>query len=84
MKASSLFTANDFRPDGKPLLITSNAGNGYENVGLLDIATKKIDWLTQDKWEISGGNFSPDGKIGDLDRQRGRQHRHLSARSRIR
>ncbi len=24
--------------------------------------TKKIDWLTQDKWEIEGGNFSPDGK----------------------
>ena len=23
---------------------------------------KKIDWLTQDKWEIEGGNFSPDGK----------------------
>ena len=23
---------------------------------------KKINWLTQDKWEIQGGNFSPDGK----------------------
>jgi dipeptidyl aminopeptidase/acylaminoacyl peptidase len=45
------------------LLITSNAGNGYDNVGLLDIASKKISWLTQEKWEISGGNFSPDGKL---------------------
>jgi dipeptidyl aminopeptidase/acylaminoacyl peptidase len=58
----SLYAVNDFSPDGRQLLITSNAGNGYENVGLLNIATKKTDWLTQDKWEISGGNFSPDGK----------------------
>ena len=57
-----LYTANEFSPDGKKLLITSNAGNGYDNVGLLDVSSKKIDWLTQDKWEISAGNFSPDGK----------------------
>src|SRR5581483_9263912 len=58
-----LYSANDFSPGGKHLLITSNAGNGYDNVGLLDIATKKVQWLTQDKWEISAGNFSPDGKL---------------------
>ena len=58
----SLYAVNDFSPHGKQLLITSNAGNGYENVGRLNIATRKIDWLTQDKWEINGGNFSPDGK----------------------
>jgi dipeptidyl aminopeptidase/acylaminoacyl peptidase len=57
-----LYTAGDFSPDGKRLLINSNVSNGYDNVGLLDIASKKVDWLTQDKWEISGGNFSPDGK----------------------
>ena len=57
-----LYTASDWSPDGKRLLITSNAGNGYDNVGLLELGTNKIDWLTQDKWEISGGNFSPDGK----------------------
>ena len=61
-QGEQLYTANEFSPDGKRLLITSNAGNGYDNVGLLDIATKKIDWLTQDKWEIEAGNFSPDGK----------------------
>jgi len=62
-QGEQLFSADEFSPDGKRLLITSNAGNGYDNVGLLEIATKKIDWLTQDKWEISGGNFSPDGKF---------------------
>jgi dipeptidyl aminopeptidase/acylaminoacyl peptidase len=61
-KGENLYSANDFSPDGKHLLITSNAGNGYDNVGLLHLATRKIDWLTQDKWEINGGNFSPDGK----------------------
>jgi len=62
-KGESLYSANDISPDGKKILITSNAENGYDNVGLLDIATKKIDWLTKDKWEISGGGFSPDGKL---------------------
>ena len=57
-----LYEANDVSPEGKHVLMTSNAANGYENVGLLDIATKKIHWLTQDKWEIQGASFSPDGK----------------------
>jgi dipeptidyl aminopeptidase/acylaminoacyl peptidase len=56
------FTANDISPDDKRVLVSSNGLNGYENAGLLDIATKKIDWLTKDKWEIRGGEFSPDGK----------------------
>jgi dipeptidyl aminopeptidase/acylaminoacyl peptidase len=56
------YSANDASPDGNYLLITSNAGNGYDNAGLLDIATKKIQWLTQDKWEIAGDSFAPDGK----------------------
>ena len=61
-EGEKLHGANDVSPDGKHLLITSNAGNGYDNAGLLDIATKKIHWLTQDKWEIAGDSFSPDGK----------------------
>ncbi len=57
------YSANDISPDGSKILITSNAGNGYDNVGLLSVASKTIDWLTQDKWEISGEHFSPDGRI---------------------
>jgi dipeptidyl aminopeptidase/acylaminoacyl peptidase len=57
------FAASDVSPDGKYVLITSNAANGYDNVGLLDVATKKIRWLTQDKWEVQGASFSPDGKL---------------------
>ncbi len=56
------FTANDISSDGKRILFTSNAANGYDNVGLLDIASKKITWVTKDKWEIRAHEFSPDGK----------------------
>src|ERR1700704_122417 len=61
-EGEQIYSANEISPDGKHVLITSNAANGYENIGLLDIATKKISWLTKDKWEINGGEFSPDGK----------------------
>ena len=61
-KGELQYSASDVSPDGKFLLITSNAGNGYDNVGLLDVATRKIRWVTEDKWEISGVTFSPDGK----------------------
>src|SRR5262249_31469 len=58
-----LYSAEAISPDGKQVLITSNAGNGYDNVGLLDIASKKIEWLREDKWEMNAGGFSPDGKV---------------------
>ncbi len=61
-EGEQLYLANDISSDGKKALLTSNAANGYDNIGLLDIATKKISWLTKDKWEIRGGEFSPDGK----------------------
>jgi dipeptidyl aminopeptidase/acylaminoacyl peptidase len=58
-----LHSASDVSPDGKQVLVTSNVGNGYDNAGLLEIATKKIRWLTKDKWEVSGGAFSHDGRF---------------------
>ena len=57
-----LFFANDTSPDGRHVLLTSNAASGYENTGLVDVDTKKVMWLTKDKWEIRGHEFSPDGK----------------------
>ena len=58
----SLSTASSLSKDGRTLLITSNARSGYQNVALLDIASKKITWVTDTKWEASAGDFSPDGK----------------------
>ncbi|HEX4603857.1 MAG TPA: S9 family peptidase, partial [Candidatus Angelobacter sp.] len=56
------FSASDISPDGKTILLSSNSGNGYNNAALLDVATKKITWLTTGKWETTSGKFSPDGK----------------------
>jgi dipeptidyl aminopeptidase/acylaminoacyl peptidase len=71
------YWANDIDPhsipDGRKILITSNAANGYDNIGLLGFSDKgasvtgvshpgSIKWLTHDKWRIRGGEFSPDGK----------------------
>jgi dipeptidyl aminopeptidase/acylaminoacyl peptidase len=61
-EGEQLYFADDVSPDGKRVLLTSNATNGYENVGLLEIATKRITWLTKENWEVRGGGFSPDGK----------------------
>jgi dipeptidyl aminopeptidase/acylaminoacyl peptidase len=56
------YSANDISPDGKRILFTSNAANAYQNIGLLEISTRNITWLTKDKWAIHGSEFSPDGK----------------------
>ena len=61
-EGKSLSTASSLSKDGRTLLITSNARSGYQNVALLDIASKKITWVTDTKWEASAGDFSPDGK----------------------
>ncbi len=61
-EGEQLYFANDISPDGKHVLLASNAANGSENVALLEISSKKLSWITKDKWEIRGGEFSPDGK----------------------
>jgi dipeptidyl aminopeptidase/acylaminoacyl peptidase len=54
--------ASSLSPDGKTLLINSDAKSGYQNLGLLDIATRRIRWVTDTKWKVSAGDFSPTGK----------------------
>jgi dipeptidyl aminopeptidase/acylaminoacyl peptidase len=56
-----LITASGLSPDGKTLVLTSNEKGGYENVALLEIATKKKRWVTDTQWEAHGGEFSPRG-----------------------
>lgn len=53
--------ASSLSPDGKTLLITSNQKGGYQNVALLDVASKKLTWVTDTKWEAGAGDFSPKG-----------------------
>jgi dipeptidyl aminopeptidase/acylaminoacyl peptidase len=61
-QGSVLYSATSLSPDGKTLLITSNQRGGFQNVGLLDIATKKITWVTDTQWEANSADISPDGK----------------------
>ena len=56
------YLASSLSPDGGTLLLSSDAKGGYMNVGLLDVAAKKITWATNTKWEAFSGSFSPDGK----------------------
>jgi len=54
--------SSSLSPDGKALLVTSNEKGGYQNVALLDIATKKRTWVTDTRWEANSGDFSPSGE----------------------
>jgi dipeptidyl aminopeptidase/acylaminoacyl peptidase len=58
-----VFQAAAWLPDGKSLLVTSNALNGFDNAGVLDIATKRIDWLTRENWDVDAGGVSRDGLL---------------------
>ncbi len=56
------YLVSSLSPDGGTLLLTSDAKGGYMNVAQLDLASKKLTWVTDVKWEASSGSFSPDGK----------------------
>jgi dipeptidyl aminopeptidase/acylaminoacyl peptidase len=56
------YLASSLSPDGGTILLSSDAKGGYMNVALLEVASKKVTWVTDLKWEAYSGNFSPDGK----------------------
>jgi dipeptidyl aminopeptidase/acylaminoacyl peptidase len=56
------YLASSLSPDGGTILLSSDAKGGYVNIALLDIASRKVTWVTDLKWEAFAGNFSPDGK----------------------
>jgi dipeptidyl aminopeptidase/acylaminoacyl peptidase len=56
------YAASDISPDGRSLLVFSDEKGGVTNVALLDIATKKLTWATDLKWDVEPKSFSPDGK----------------------
>jgi len=61
-KGDILYSVSSVSPDGRTVLVTSNEKGGYQNVALLDVATRKLSWVTDLKWEAESGDFSPDGK----------------------
>jgi dipeptidyl aminopeptidase/acylaminoacyl peptidase len=71
--------ASSVSPDGKTLLVTSSEKGGYDNVALLDVASKALSWVTDVKWQASSEDFSPDGKwISYTINEDGRQEVYLA------
>ena len=62
-KGEVLYIGSAISPDGKLVMISSNEKGGFANVGVLDIASKQIKWLTDTQWEAAPGSFSPDGRL---------------------
>ena len=58
-QGDTTYQVSSVSPDGQALLITSNEKGGYSNVALVDVATMTRTWVTDVKWEASGGEFSP-------------------------
>ncbi len=54
--------SSSISPDGRTLLVTADRPGGYLNAAEIDVATKKLTWVTDLKWEVNAGDFSPDGK----------------------
>jgi len=47
--------------DGGEVLIDSNEKRGFSNVALLDVASRKLTWVTDLQWDAQAGAFSPGG-----------------------
>jgi dipeptidyl aminopeptidase/acylaminoacyl peptidase len=62
-----LYSSSDISPDGRSVLLSSTEKGGYSNVAVLDVASKKLKWLTDAQWEASPQVFSPDGKLASYD-----------------
>jgi len=58
-----LYFGRAVSPDGKSVLVSSNEKGGYSNVAIVDVASKKLKWLTDVQWEARAGEVSPDGKL---------------------
>ena len=55
------YLASSLSADGRTLLITSNEKGGFNNVALLDVASKKLTWVTDTQWKGESGSFAPHG-----------------------
>jgi dipeptidyl aminopeptidase/acylaminoacyl peptidase len=62
-KGTIRYLGSSLSPDGRTILLASDANGGFLNVAMLDVASKKVKFITDSKWEVSPGTFSPDGKM---------------------
>ena len=60
-ESKQLNLAADVSSDGRTILMTSDRKGGFLNLALLEVATKRLEWVTDTQWEVTAGAFSPDG-----------------------
>lgn len=56
-----VYAGTSVAPDGREILLSSNVKGGFTNIGLLDVTSRKINWVTDTQWEAASESFSPDG-----------------------
>ena len=59
-QGKTVYAASSLSADGRTLLLTSNK-TGFNNVFLLDVASKKLTPVTDTQWEADAGSFAPSG-----------------------
>jgi dipeptidyl aminopeptidase/acylaminoacyl peptidase len=52
----------DVASDGKTILVTNNEKGGFPNLALLDVAARKLRFVTDTQWEVQAGAFAPDAR----------------------
>jgi dipeptidyl aminopeptidase/acylaminoacyl peptidase len=76
-----LYLGSSLSADGRTLLITSNQQRGFNNVALLDVASKKLTWVTETQWDAHAGSFAPKGgKFTFVINEDGRADAYLADR----
>jgi Tol biopolymer transport system component len=76
-----LYLGSSLSADGRSLLITSNEKGGFSNVALLDVATKKLNWVTNTQWDAHAGGFASNGtKFTFVINEDGRTDAYLADR----
>ena len=77
----SVFHAASLSADGRTLLISSNQKGGYDNIALLDIATRKLSWVTDTQWDAEPIDFAPQGsRFAYVINQDGRTQTYIGER----
>ncbi|MBI1850031.1 MAG: S9 family peptidase [Planctomycetes bacterium] len=62
-QGEKFYWATAWSPDGKKLLATSNAFNGFENVAFLPFPSGELTWLTNGTTPCYSGSFNHDGSF---------------------
>jgi dipeptidyl aminopeptidase/acylaminoacyl peptidase len=76
-----LYLGSSLSADGRTLLITSNEKRGFNNVALLDVASKKLTWVTETQWDAQAGSFATrGGKFTFVMNEDGRTDAYLADR----